>query len=159
MRYAFIDTDGQLHMRDGDPLAHFKAHGHAQVRLTRALPIRGWVSDCGLILPDVYARNPVGAAMLCTLGAGIQPYAGPVVITGWDDYKEVVPLRGDEVLYLPILCRDVRIAIGLDPGEVIAPDGRDMTEWAEQVREIAEIARNGEAPPMRFFGGFAWEAL
>ncbi|MCW2918544.1 MAG: hypothetical protein JWN52_6612 [Actinomycetia bacterium] len=151
--YALIDTDGALHMLSGDFTAEFGADGTARVNLSASqLPIAGWVGDCSLVMPDV-PRNSVGAAVLCCLGAGIQPYAGPVVITGFVTYPyepDACDLDAYTADYLPRLHRDVRVALGLDSGELPV---NLLEEWAVQVREIAETARAGSVPPIRISRG------
>ena len=57
--------------------------GMAIVRLHPALAMCGFVNDSGHV--NGLPRNVLGSLMLVALGAGMSPYAGPVVITGWED--------------------------------------------------------------------------
>lgn len=151
--YALIDTDGAIHMRTGNFAREFGEDGPSQVNLSASqLPIAGWVGDCSLITPDV-PRNQVGAAVLCCLGAGVQPYAGPIVVTGFAvrSYEaDVCDLDRYTADYLPRLHQQVRIALGLDTDRL--PENLPEM-WAERVREIAEIARSGGVPPIRIRSG------
>ncbi len=57
--------------------------GMGMVSLHPASRMRGYVNDEGHVrgLP----RNVTGSCVLVALGAATHPYAGPVVITGWED--------------------------------------------------------------------------
>ncbi|MFD0852378.1 hypothetical protein ACFQ07_09095, partial [Actinomadura adrarensis] len=80
--YALITVDGALEFRKGnDWRDQLGPEGRARVRTDE--PLAGFVNDCGLLFPEKYPRNVVGSLVLVALGAPIQPYAGPVVITGW----------------------------------------------------------------------------
>lgn len=54
------------------------------VRLRQQPAMFGYVNADGLVMAPPLARNPIGAGVLVCLGATMSPYAGPVVITGWD---------------------------------------------------------------------------
>lgn len=99
--YVVVDTDGGLHTHTDVPTStvitgHVGEPGWARVRLAEG--VAGWVNDTGFLcnLP----RNVVGSCLLLMTGANEQPYAGPVVITGWHPYDEIVPLALDKVEYL-----------------------------------------------------------
>lgn len=144
MRYAIITTDGELAHHDGEPdwdtlVGH---EGKARVHLP-GLTVAGWVNDVGLLRPDRYPRNDVGSCVLIALGAKIQPYAGPVVFTGWDPaargMTEIRPLP-QPVETLDTVHGDVLKALG---GKV----PRDLSpSWAEQMREIADHVRTAPTP-------------
>lgn len=55
MRYALIAADGEMQIKTGDWQAELGPHGYDRVRLrANRHQVVGWVSDCGLIMPDVY---------------------------------------------------------------------------------------------------------
>ncbi|MFI5973599.1 hypothetical protein [Streptomyces sp. NPDC051452] len=146
MRYALITSDGELTDHDDQPDwdALVGTEGKARVHLPR-LAVTGWVSDDGLRFPDQYPRNVVGSCVLITLGARLQPYAGPIVLTGWDP---TCTARG-----LPEICSMPRPTDFLDTvhGAVLkAINGqtpRDFSpSWAEQTREVAEHVRTAPSP-------------
>ncbi len=165
MKYALIDNDGDLHIKDGDWAdieRELGTHGWDSVRLTQLSPsegFRGHVSDCGLVLPDIYPRNPVGALVMFALGANIQPYAGPVVITGFamprGDDPDVTGL-GDDLLDLVRMAHaDVRRAL---EGNSEAERPHEWTpaewqEWAAAQPELAEMVRTAESPGIRIISG------
>lgn len=97
MGFAIISEEGELSFTDWHPGAHaFRKYlgedGFDGVPFAIATDMRGWVSDTGLLMPERYRRNPVGACMLIALGAGVQPYAGPVAITGFERFPEPDPV-------------------------------------------------------------------
>ncbi|MEI5520737.1 hypothetical protein WB388_08990 [Streptomyces brasiliscabiei] len=146
MRYAVIAADGELTHHDGllDWHKVIGPEGKARVHL-HGLAVAGWVNDCGLYDPKAYPRNITGSCVLAALGASIQPYAGPVVFTGWNPDNtrrgliEIEPLP-KPVEHLDTVHGDVLKALaGQTP--------RAMSEsWAEQIREIAEHARTAPTP-------------
>lgn len=157
--YAVINTQGALSMSAGDFTAEFAPAGPSRINLSASnLPVAGWVGGCSLITPGI-RRNPVAAAVLCCLGASIQPYAGPVVITGFRTYPyepDACDLDEYVTAYLPTLHRDVRITLGLDAGD---PPAHLPAEWVELVRDVAETARTGSVPPIRIHRGDAVEEV
>lgn len=90
MKYALIDNDGELHIKEGsyqEARAEVGSEGWDQVRLARTegyAAWAGWVNGDGhrLGLP----RNIVGGLVLTGMGAAIMPYAGPIVLTGWNPH-------------------------------------------------------------------------
>jgi hypothetical protein len=150
--YVVIDPDGSVRHEQQTPTldridAIVQHGGWARVRLAEDWAMAGWVSDCGLI--DGAARNPVGACVLATLGAVQQPYAGPVVVTGYDygsEWGGPEPLGGVHVSALTDICDGVHAALA--GREVTGPMATNPL-WAPQIREYAEIVRTGEAPRMR----------
>lgn len=161
MKYLVIDTDGQLYQRTAPrydvALRDVGPEGWARVRVDRTPPVLGplgaFVNDCGLIMPERYERNVVGACLLVAFGAGQQPYAGPIVITGWQedpyelsDEPEVRGLNSTQVDILRQVHGDVRKAVGLDQGELAAPQADG---WREAIVELAEMVRTGPVPAVR----------
>jgi len=153
MTYLVIDTDGTLHVRDQTPTldainAEVGDGGKDQVRL-RLADARGFVNDVGFRrgLP----RNVAGSLLLMCCGASRQPYAGPVVITGWDVYgrdTEIVPLRAELLDGLQALHGDIRAVIDdNDPCEQCTP------EWVAQVREAAAFVVAAPTPTITIHGG------
>jgi hypothetical protein len=119
--------------------------GWATVRLNPATNLAGWVNDCGLLYPDRYPRNIVGSCLLATMGGGQQPYAGPVILTGWQTGHgvEIRPLSVEQLGGLRTLYSEVRAALGIGPdADLVGPPG-----WAAELRRFAEFARTVEAVP------------
>jgi hypothetical protein len=96
--YILIHPDGRAEW--GDQIAAANAqlgpHGIGRAFLTDGSRLRIAMSDCALILPDVYAPNPYAGAVLAHV-AGLSPAAGPsvgqetrgpVVLFGWDPHNE-----------------------------------------------------------------------
>jgi len=151
--YLVIDTDGALHIRDQTPTldainAEVGDGGKDQVRL-RLAGARGFVNDVGFRagLP----RNVVGSLLLMCCGASQQPYAGPVVITGWDDYgrdTEIVPLPADVLGPLRALHADLRAILAGD-----TPCGQCSPEWIAQVRKAAAFVVDALTPTITIHRG------
>ncbi|MDX2749585.1 hypothetical protein PV413_03540 [Streptomyces scabiei] len=146
LRHAVISADGDLTHHDG-PLnwpAVIGPEGRARVHLPD-LAVTGWVSDCGLLYPKRYPRNTVGSCVLAALGARVQPYAGPVVFTGWNPANTPLGLQEIESMPQPVEHLDtvhgdvVKALAGQTPRAMSA-------SWAEQIREIAEHARTAPTP-------------
>lgn len=145
MRYALIDNDGELHIKNADwstIRTEVGPEGPAQVRIAPILTpaqFRGWVNDCGHLFPDRYPRNIVGSLVLMMLGAAEQPYAGPVVLTGWDPPPgiEMCDLTDHQIQGLRGVYQDVRAALAGESGE-----GFDA------IREVAEWVRTCPTPTM-----------
>ncbi|MET7477949.1 hypothetical protein ABZT17_26780 [Streptomyces sp. NPDC005648] len=146
MRYAIIATDGDLTHHDGD-LDWDRVigpEGRSRIYLP-GLAAAGWANDVGLRSPDRYPRNVTGSCVLAAFGARIQPYAGPIVFTGWNPANTGVGLSEIESLPRPVETLDVV------HGDVIkalaGQTPRDLSpSWAEQMREIAEHVRTVAAP-------------
>lgn len=153
MKYLVIDTDGQLYQRSAPrydvALRDVGPEGWDRVRLHHSRSIglgdlAAFVNDCGLLMPERYER-----------GAGPQPYAGPVVLTGWDpnpysDDPEVRGLLDTQIAALRHIHSDVRRAVGLDHGEP-APG----SAWQAAMVEVSAIVRAGPVPPVRVITGEA----
>lgn len=146
IRYLVIDEDGSLHDRTAADwwraLADCGPEGFNRVQLTRDLA--AFVNDVGLILPK-YRRNPIGGALLHLLGAAPIPYAGPIVLAGWDQTltyegeSEVVSLTDLQVGKCTYLARMVAAIVNgsshtFEPPTVAA------------VLAAAEIVRTGDIP-------------
>lgn len=151
LRYAIIATDGELTHHDGalDWEAVIGVEGRARVRLDARLAVTGWVNDCGLLDPKKYPRNPVGTCLLYSLGAPLQPYAGPVVFTGWNPANIARGLT--EICGLP----EPVVALDSIHGDVLkALAGQTPRDFspsrAEQMREIAAHARTAPTPGITF---------
>jgi hypothetical protein len=148
MRYAIITPDGNLTHHDGDLDWHtvIGPEGRARVRLDARTATAGWVNDCGLFDPKTYPRNPVGSCILYTLGAHIQPYAGPVVITGWNAANTARGLI--EICDLPQNMRDALDDLHGDVLKALAGQTPRTysPSWAEQTREIADHVRTAPTP-------------
>lgn len=150
MRYALITADGRLHIKDADwPAirAEVGPEGPAGVVIPPIAPIpnpwfRGWVNDCGHARPEVYSRNAIGSLVLIGLGAAVQPYTGPVVITGWDPnpYAEGPETRGLDDVQAALIGWIHQDAIG-------ALDGKPGAEF-ESARAVAEWVRTCPAPTL-----------
>ncbi|MGR6922640.1 hypothetical protein ACU635_51015 [[Actinomadura] parvosata] len=133
-RYVLIDTDGELHVKIGGWRADLGQPGPARVTIPAlgALPEwAGFVNDDGhrIGLP----RNLVGGLVLTGLGAGVMPYAGPIVITGWDPHGmpiEVCDLTNPQITTIADCHTDARAALAGEPGPLYDA-GRRL---AEQMR-------------------------
>lgn len=159
IRYLLIGTDGigsfGVQPDPGFTTAWLDSlvgpEGWDRVRLHPSWRMTGFVNDVGHRMPDRYPRNVVGSVLLCTFGAGQQPYAGPVVITGWDEQAtargglEVCSLQDLQVQELTLFLSDVRRALGMQGGP---PSGRGGPGWAAIAREFAEYARSAPTPTM-----------
>ena len=153
MKYLLIDTDGQINAHEGDIGEHLGDHGIDRISLNRGgLPLAGYIGGSALLMPDAYPRNPVAAAVLCSLGATPQPYAGNIAVTGFQRWPEPDPcsISQDMADYVKAMHADVRVALGLTPG---ALPQHLQGVWEAGVREAARIAREGEVPPIRFVQG------
>lgn len=149
--YLVIEPDGTIQREDETPTldridAIVQDGGWARVRLADEWGMAGWVSDCGLVLGA--ERNPVGACVLATLGARQQPYAGPIVITGYSPYSD---WGGPESFG----ARQAAVLYGVVGAVQAVLAGRQATagwvtpEWVREIREYAELVRTAEAPGMR----------
>jgi hypothetical protein len=145
LRYLVIEEDGSVHDRSAPDwwaaLDDVGPEGWNRVQLTRDLA--AFINDCGLILPK-YGRNPVGGALLHCLGAQPIPYAGPIVLAGWDqlrtyeDESEVVSLTDLQVAAVGLLANWVASIV--TGSTVVSGAGVDAVQAA------AEIVRTGSVP-------------
>lgn len=154
MSYLVITPDGTSRREDGTPTldqidAIVGPSGWARVHVHPDRRMAGWVADCGLI--DGSPRNIVGSCVLATLGAGHQPYAGPVVITGYDhdsDWGGPEPLQSWQVETLDEIVTAVQAALGDDHATATPPLGADRS-WIYAIREHAEWVRTSQTPKIR----------
>jgi hypothetical protein len=154
MKYALIDNDGELHIKDGEYRAEVGPEGPAAVNIPPMTwaPVpwfRGWVNDCGLVpgFEETYPRNLIGGLVLISMGAGAQPYAGPVVITGWDlrghgDGPETRDLGDDQIAMIREIHADARRAMAGEAGESL-----------DSARAVAEWMRSAPAPGINIISG------
>ncbi|WP_137991213.1 hypothetical protein [Streptomyces vilmorinianum] len=163
MKYAVIDaTFGGIALRDGEPDwdTLVGPEGRSHVRLHPSLMSAGWANDCGHLFPETYARNIVGSCLLVAMGASAQPYAGPIVITGWD-YLAVLTARWDDFtagaeissLQLPEdallgMHRRVRAAIS----GAAEPHSLEERDWIREMRDFADFVRHAPAPRLTVLG-------
>lgn len=142
MRYALIDNDGELHVKDGSyeqARAEVGPEGWDRVRLPQTEGYSewtGWVNDDGhrLKLP----RNIVGGLVLTGLGAALMPYAGPVVLTGWDLHGQSTEVHGLDDLQVRAIT-----ALHCDACRAMAGTSEP---WAADARRLAEGMRTAPAP-------------
>lgn len=147
MTFAVVDIEGTLTIRPDRATreavnAVMPGGWWDMVRLHLRPDLFGFVDDSGHVtgLP----RNPVGAVMLAYLGANAigNPYAGPVVITGWQepsDGSEIRDLTGAQVEFLRE--RHAQLSDVLAGGELwFSPDHR------EGIRQYAEFVRTAPSP-------------
>lgn len=154
MCWAVIAVDGELthHHGELDWDTVIGPEGKDRVRLPD-LAVSGWVNDVGHVLPEKYPRNVVGSCVLIALGALQQPYAGPVVLTGWNPrntelgLSEIVPLPSPE--FLTSFHRDVQAALNDQPV-------RHPAKWVDAIREFAEMVRTADTPTITFRPGSPW---
>lgn len=160
--YFVVDTDGAYGIRESASREQFLftdvdtvvgVGGHSRVRLGSDFMMAGYVNDCGLV--SGLERNVVGGVLLAVLGAARQPYAGPVVLVGWNPAAtvlgelEVQSLMEVQLGAVRSIVSDIRIVLGMDEGTPV----HDDLLWAAGVRTFAEYVRTGEAPTMRVVSG------
>lgn len=155
MRYMLIDEAGVLYDRTADTwstaLAEVGPEGGNRVQLTRDLA--AYINDCGLVLPDKYRRNPVGGLLLMAFGAQRIPYAGPILLVGWD-YTATARGEAEIVGLTPIQAGVVRVVHTLtrawlgDDNSRSPVLGLDVDRRDEDVEalELADMVEIGAAP-------------
>lgn len=164
MRYVLIGNDGDLHVKEGSwPQieAEVGPHGWAPVNLIQITPyegFRGMVSDVGLLSPEEYPRNIVGGLLLTAFQASFQPYAGPVVITGFrrPPYAEPeeISLTSKQVQTLTDFHTAIRHALGGErpPSSVLSSWAAvvgSWEQWAQLARDAADEMRFMRTPQLR----------
>lgn len=164
MRYLLVDQDGdlhELHARDyRSALAQVGPEGWARVRLHPAGVLAGFVNDCGLLFPDRYRRNVVGSCLLVSLGASPMPYAGPVVLTNWDDNPwgddvEVQSIDDDQqVKNLQTMHHDIRCLLGLEGLDEPLSD-LAKPNWQNAMRKFVAWLADAPTPQMEIVTGEA----
>ena len=168
MTYLVIgdDEQGTLHVRDQfDEMGEFidrelgvGGSEHAALgRDWQSIGVRAYVNGCSLTMTDRFRRNVIGGCVIATMGARQQPYAGPIVLAGWDyaatAYGELEPrpLRGEVVEGIRSLAGQVRAVVLRDE----IPPGCPGPEWAAEIRAYAEVIRTGEVDPVLWVTGDA----
>ncbi|MFF8406979.1 hypothetical protein ACF06P_35800 [Streptomyces sp. NPDC015684] len=147
MRYAVITAAGELSHHDETPDwgALIGPEGKARVRLQTGIAATGWVNDVGLRFPEKYPRNVVASCVLAALGAAVQPYAGPVVFTGWN--PDNTPRGLLEMCDLPEPVTVLDTVQGDVLKALAGQTPRDLSpSWAESMREVAEHVRSAPTP-------------
>lgn len=92
--YVLIHPDGRAEWGDqiADANKQLGPHGIGRAFLADGSRLRIAMSDCALVLTEVYAPNPYAAAVLARVAgfpAGVGPETrGPVVLFGWDPRNE-----------------------------------------------------------------------
>lgn len=89
----------------------------ARIAMPRVQGMIGWTNDTTQPAPGTLHRNPVGSCVLASLGAAKNPYAGPIVITGFRYDEAGEPLDLTEIQHSEIehLDRAVRAALANQP--------------------------------------------
>lgn len=167
MKYIVIDEDGELRQlsapRPSVALRDLGPEGWDQVRLRKRTDLRGFVNDCGMLLPDRYGRNVVGSILLASCGANIYPYCGPVVITGWVEPAdpEIIGLTDQQIYQLKAGHADIRAVLDADRDDRKLPPLLHCTRaWQEAVIRLAGEIRTGPLPtPQVLTGAEALEHL
>ncbi|WP_435600805.1 hypothetical protein [Streptomyces sp. C10-9-1] len=147
MKHARIDpTFGGVSFRtdapDWDTLVGPEGKDH--VRLDPSLGMAAWVNDVGLRYPARYPRNVVGSCLLVAMGAALQPYAGPIVLTGWDPHgtpTEICDLRMPEEAIRRL---HDRVRAALDHRPVPLAD----RHFAQAMRTAARHVRSAPTPTL-----------
>jgi hypothetical protein len=147
--YGVVGNDGQMiRIETGDWRSPIGPPGVDRVALHPVTRASGWVNESGHHQPETHPRNLVGSILLYLLGAPCLPYAGPVVITGWDPPPgcEVIPLvdsasTGVTASYLTEIVTSIPRVLGLEPG----PVGRTPS-FANDVLYAAEIVTTAPTP-------------
>lgn len=149
MRYMVCTVDGQLtekldtartahdviRSEVGEPGFDIAYHGW----------IGAFVNDTGHV--DGLPRNTVAALLVSNVASRLRgPFAGPVVITGWDDEApwpslETCSLTDEQCVTLRVVHHDIRVALGLEDGVLSAGVSDD---WR---RSTVELAAELEAAP------------
>ncbi|MEV2277803.1 hypothetical protein AB0I72_19685 [Nocardiopsis sp. NPDC049922] len=152
VEYIVIDTSEQGTWMRYDRALDLKAEvgqeGSDRVALNPQFDAAAWVNDVGHLKPEDYPRNVFGSCVLATLGAPPRPYAGPIVITGWDRVEEITDVDGPLIEYV---IDTVRYALGIDPDPEGVVHG---TAWARDLRKHAESLKSAPAPTIQ---AIPWE--
>jgi len=92
--YVLIRPDGRAEWGDriGRAEEELGPHGIGRAFLQDGSRLRIAMSDCALVLPDVYPPNPRAAAVLAHVAGfppeDAPPTRGPVILFGWDPLNE-----------------------------------------------------------------------
>jgi hypothetical protein len=159
--YIVVRADGLLIGHDNNPtdgLIRAEVGYSDRVPLPgQSWPMQGFVPETGHV--DGSPRNRVGSVMLMVLGAAPMPYAGTVVITGWEPTAGVVqPLPPAALDFVRQVHGCVRSALDGDPWPS-CPLCTD--EWRANVRAAAELVDTAPTPTLTIISGVpeGWEVL
>lgn len=158
IRYALIDTDGQLTFSEADSpfLSDWLNNivgpeGWGRVRLAPQWEMAAFINDCGLLYPETYPRNVLGSVLAASFGSNPNPCPGNVVFTGWDyaatrrGELEVRPLNSAQEQQIRQCHGDARRALGMDP-DPIGPARHPLAAWNAHVREFAKYVETCDVP-------------
>jgi hypothetical protein len=155
VKYILIEEDGQLCVRTAPrydvALRDVGPEGWDQVRCHQRPDLRGFVNDCGAIMPDRYGRNIIGSLLLAVIGANVYPYCGPVLITGWDDTPgdevEIIGLTDRQLYQLKTCHGDIRAVLDADrEGRALPPLLHCTRDWQTAVLRLAGELRTAATP-------------
>lgn len=152
MSYLVIAPDGTTSHETTAPTldgidAIVGPSGWARVHVDSVYSMTGWVGDCSLV--DGSPRNPVGSCVLATLGASQQPYAGPIVVTGYDNdsvWGGPESLHPWQVETLEGIVAAVQTALGYHHETATPPPSGFTERWVDAIREYADLVRTSETP-------------
>ncbi|MCX5066945.1 hypothetical protein OOJ91_13920 [Micromonospora lupini] len=138
--YLRVGVDGTLTSYSVEPVSALirEAIGDSADMVRMPNGLMGWVDGEGHV--KGLQRNVVGSIVLMALGAAQMPYAGPVVITGWDPVREIVALAvaGEHVV------RAVHARVCAALAGAVDEDG-----FAAAVRETAAELVAAPTPALR----------
>lgn len=146
MGFLVITDEGKLEYCQRHPtpaaLEMFTEVPAAWVRLHYAEDLCGYVADTSLAMPGTFPRNPVGTCLLVALGAGMQPYAGNVILCGWQRTPEpdAIDITPRQQTMIEDMQRTIKglVLLGLASGH--GPD------WDTAMLDIATMAYEGDTP-------------
>lgn len=150
MTYVVIETDGTVLDRVELPASERisqEVGGPWDMTRSTQLRMAAFLHDTGV--PDGLPRNLLGSVLMACSFFHVQPYHGPIVLTGWDEYgepTEVVDLNPEVVRLLHRLMTDIKVALGQEPPEAASLDCTE--EWQTSVRGLAETLRAAPDPGM-----------
>ena len=89
MTYVVIAADGGLSMKSrptvSENINNEMPTGWWEMVRVQDQNLMAFVDESGLLVN--LPRNPIGSVMLALLGAATYAYAGPVVLTGWEEIE------------------------------------------------------------------------
>jgi hypothetical protein len=147
MPYIVIGVDGELVVDDrrvsSDLVRETLGDVADRVETPPTWGAVGWVAGNGLNEPDRYPLNPVGGALLASIGATSRLYAGPVVVTGYHHRSTSggpVDLDPFQIGKLNEIHAAIQAALvdHLDEGSTL---------WASQVRDYVAAVRGAVYEP------------
>lgn len=154
--FLSYDNDGVLRVHDRRPTRELAEEltgemGLNRIPLARGNRMIGWANDVGLLMPERFHRNPVASCVLASLGAAKQPYAGPVVITGflYDEWGELLDLTEIQRSEIENLDQAVRHTLASVPIPAEVESYLDLHPgWADSMRAYADQVVSGAVPPV-----------